>query len=112
MGEARGREGLLFGALARRNCPALRHATADRLLRGFRGDRQCSRHRRSIQRAAGANLTPNHVIGFWPKVVAPETACGLPVHEQAGSVTPVLRFAEATSRGRVWGALWVRAVGR
>src|SRR6267378_6784302 len=70
MGEARGREGLLFGALARRNCPALWHATADRLLRGFRGDRQCSRHRRSIQRATNANLTPNHVpanVRFCPK---------------------------------------------
>ena len=46
------------------------------------------------------------------EVVVPETACGLPVHEQADSVTPVLRFAEATSRGGVWVALWVRAVER
>jgi hypothetical protein len=58
MGEARGREGVLFRALARRNCPALRNATADRLLRGFCGNRQRPGHCRSIQRATNLNLMP------------------------------------------------------
>src|SRR6266436_1300872 len=101
-GPAGGREGLLRRALARRHHRALRHEAADRVLRGLRDHRQCTRHGRPLRGARAAMMRRPHPASAArlvpPEAMRPQRGPSGPAHVLCPRLAEAGRRGSATKR--------------